>query len=318
MTVPSIKLNSGYNMPMLGFGTWQSKPGEVKQAVEDAIDAGYRHIDGARCYENEQEVGSAYKSKIDDGTVKREDLFIVSKLWDSSHHPDAVIPALKKTLCHLGLAYLDLYLIHWPISFKTSDQLCPTDENGRPLYDNDLDLADTWKKMEEAVKLGLTKSIGLSNFNSQQIDHILKNCTIKPANHQIELHPYFPQNKLVDFCKARGISVTAYSPFGSPTHPTAKPGDPKLLEEPKLIEIGKKYGKRPNHVILRWMIQRDLITIPKSVTKSRIIDNFNIWDFTLTAEEMNVVQSLDKGPAGRVNTELMFKESKGWPFGIEF
>jgi len=318
MSSPSLKLNNGLEMPMLGFGTWQSKPGEVRQAVMDAIDAGYRHIDGARIYENEAEVGEGYKAKMDDGTVKREDLFIVSKLWDNAHTPSEVVPALKNTLSDLGLTYLDLYLIHWPISFKPSEQLCPRDSNGQLMYDNEIDLADTWKEMEKCVALGLTKSIGISNFNTQQIENILKSCTIKPVTNQIELHPYFPQIKLVDFCKARDISITAYSPFGCPTHPTAKPGEPKLLEEPLLIEIGKKYGKRPNHVILKWLLQRDLITIPKSVTKSRIIDNFDVFNFTLTAEEMKQVESLDKGAAGRINTELAFKESKGWPFSIEF
>jgi len=315
---PTVKFNNGVEIPQLGFGTWQSKPGEVTAAVKDAIAAGYRHIDGARIYENEQEVGAGIKAKIDDGTVKREDLFVVTKLWDNAHHPDAVIPALKTSLKDLGLTYVDLYLIHWPIPLKPTTELIPRDKDGNIQYANEIDLADTWKKMEELLRLGLTKAIGVSNFNTEQLNHILKSATVVPATNQIELHPYFPQYKLVDFCKGKGISITAYSPFGCPTHPTAKPGDPKLLEEPKLVQIGKKYGKSPNHVILRWILQRGLITIPKSVTKNRIIDNFNVFDFTLTDEDMQAVQSLDKGAAGRINTELFLKESKGWPFGIEF
>jgi aldehyde reductase len=168
-----------------------------------------------------------------------------------------VLPSIKKTLSDLDLTYLDLYLIHWPVSFKNPkgiEDLFPVDSKGEPNYDNEIDLANTWKKMEECVSLGLAKSIGVSNFNSEQIENLLKKGTIKPANNQIEMHPYFIQTKLVNFCHSKGISVTAYSPFGCPTHPTAKPGDPKLLKEPKLIEIGKKYGKGPNHVILRWLV----------------------------------------------------------------
>jgi len=315
---PTLKLNDGHDIPVLGLGTWQSKPGEVTQAVSDAIEAGYRHIDGARIYQNEHEVGAGIKKKLDDGTVKREELFVVNKLWDNSHHPDAVLPAIKKTLGDLGLDYLDMYLIHWPISFEPVEELIPRDAEGKLRF-ADIDLAETWKKMEDLVRLGLTRSIGISNFNSQQIEHILKSATIKPATNQIEMHPYFNQTKLVEFCKARGISITAYSPFvcqGS--HPTSKPGDPMILDEPILTEIGKKYGKKSNHVILRWLIQKGVITIPKSVTKSRIIDNFAVFDFTLSDDDMKAVESLDKGAKGRVNTELDFKEHKGWPFGIEF
>jgi len=316
--VPALKLNDGREMLQLGLGTWQSQPGEVTKSVIIAIEAGYRHIDGARIYQNEPEVGAAIKAKIDDGTVKREELFVVSKLWDTAHRPDCVLPAIKKTLADLGLEYLDMYLVHWPMGLQPGEELVPRDANGDCLIDNETDLVDTWKKMEELVKLGLTKSIGVSNFNSEQLQKILDNSTIPPSNNQIEMHPYFTQKKLVEFCKQKGIAVTAYSPFGCPTHPTAKPGDPKLLEEPKLIEIGKKYGKGPNHVILRWLLQRGIITIPKSVTKSRIIDNFNVFDFTLTEEDLAEVESLDKGPAGRINTELFLKDSKDYPFNIEF
>jgi len=316
--VPNIKLNNGLNMPALGFGTWQSKPGEVAASVKIAIEAGYRHIDGALIYQNEPEVGEGIKTKIDDGTVKREDLFVVSKLWNNAHRPDCVLPAIKKTLSDLGLTYVDLYLVHWPMGLQPGEELVPRDANGKAIVDNETDLADTWKEMEKLVELGLTKSIGVSNFNSEQIEHILKNAKIPPATNQIEMHPYFIQTKLVEFCKKRGVSITAYSPFASPSHPTAKPGDPKLLDEPKLLEIGKKYGKGANHVILRWLIQKDVITIPKSVTKSRIIDNFNVLDFTLTEQDMKEVESLDKGAAGRINTDSFLAHSKDYPFNIEF
>jgi len=307
-------------MPALGLGTWQSKPGEVTQAVCWAIDAGYRHIDGARIYQNEPEVGAAIKAKIDDGTVKREDLFVTTKLWNNAHRPDCVLPACKKTLSDLGLEYVDMYLIHWPIGFRPGDELFPKDAEGTVIFDNETDLADTWKEMEKLVGLGLAKSIGVSNFNHKQLEHILKTATIPPANNQIEMHPYFPQQKLVEFCKKHNIAVVAYSPFGCPTHPASKPGDPKLLEEPKLIELGKKYGKGPNHVILRWLLQRGVITIPKSINKDRLTDNFNVFDFTITEEDMKIVESLDKGKAGRINVEILSDkvQSKDYPFNEEF
>jgi aldehyde reductase len=315
---PALKLSSGYNMPVLGLGTYQAdKKGEVKQAVIEAIEAGYRHIDGARVYENEKEVGAGIKAKIDDGTVKREDLFVVSKLWDTYHRPERVLTGIKKTLEDLKLEYLDLYLMHWPMALKPTDDddLFPKDAQGNFLVDNEVDFVDTWKQMEELVRLGLTKSIGISNFNSKQIERILENATIPPAVIQVEVHPYLPQKKLLEFCKKKGIKVTAYSPFGNPVLSKL---ETKLLEEPKLLELGKKYGKGANHIILKWLLQRELITTPKSVTKSRIIDNFNVFDFTLTDEEMKEIESLDKGPKGRVFQEDFLKTSKDYPFNIEF
>lgn len=233
----------------------QSKPGEVTASVIAAIEAGYRHIDAALIYQNEPEVGAAIKQKIDDGTVKRCDLFITSKLWSNSHRPDCVLPAIKQTLSDLGTDYLDLYLIHWPMGFQPGGKLIPTDKDGNALLDNETDLGDTWKEMEKLVELGLAKSIGVSNFSKGQIENILKIAKLPVSNNQIEMHPYFGQANLVEYCQGKGISVTAYSPFGCPDHPASKPGDPKLLEEPKLVEIGGKYGKGANHVILRWIVR---------------------------------------------------------------
>jgi len=316
-----MKLNTGHNMPALGLGTWLAKAkGEGSQAVIDAIDAGYRHIDTALIYENEVEVGAGIKAKIDDGTVKREDLFVTTKLWDTAHRPDCVLPACKKSLSNLGLDYVDMYLIHWPIGLRPGDDLFPKDAEGTIIYDNETDLADTWKEMENLVKLGLVKAIGVSNFNHKQLEHIIQKGTIPPAHNQIEMHPYFPNNKLVDFCKKHNITVVAYSPFGSPSHPALRAGYPKLLEDPRLTEVGKKYGKGANHVILRWLLQKGVSTIPKSSNKGRIIDNFNVFDFTLTEEEMKVVESLDMGKDGRTNIEIFSEkvQSKDYPFFEEF
>uniref|UniRef100_A0A336L7T8 CSON005660 protein n=1 Tax=Culicoides sonorensis TaxID=179676 RepID=A0A336L7T8_CULSO len=262
-----------------------SKVGEVTQAVKDAIDAGYRHIDCAHIYQNENEVGDAIEAKIADGTVKREDLFVVSKLWNTMHRPDLVRPALENTLKHLKLQYLDLYLIHWPMAYKEDGALFPEDANGKVIY-SDVDYLDTWKEMEKCVEAGLTKSIGVSNFNSKQLERLLAACKIKPVTNQVECHPYLPQNKLAAHHKTLGVVLTAYSPLGSPDRPWAKADDPKLMDTPKLVEMAKKYNKEVAQVLIRYQIEKGNIVIPKSVTKSRIISNANVFDFQLSKEDI--------------------------------
>jgi len=310
----TIRLNNGKEMPIFGLGTWKSKPGEVEQAVKDAIDAGYHHIDGAMVYENEVEVGAGIRAKIEDGTVKREDLFVVSKLWNTFHRPDLVEVGIRKTLKDLGLDYLDLYLIHFPFGWKEEEGLFPK-EGDKFLY-SEVDYVDTWKAMEELVGKGLAKSIGVSNFNSQQLERLLDTATIIPVTNQIECHPYLNQRKLIEFCKSKGITVTGYSPFASPDRPWATPDDPKLLDEPKLVEIGKKYNKSSAQVILRWVIQRDVIVIPKSVNKGRIAENFNIFDFELAPEDMDVIYQMDRNWRAVLLAHL--KDHKYYPFSIEF
>lgn len=313
--VPSVRLNSGYDIPIFGLGTWKSKPGEVEEAVKNAIDVGYRHIDGAHVYQNEPEVGSAINAKIAEGVVKREDLFLTSKLWNNSHRADLVVPALKKTLADLGTPYLDLYLIHWPMAFQEGESLFPQDADGKALY-SDSDYVDTWKAMEECVKLGLTKSIGVSNFNSEQLERVLKVATIKPATNQVEVHPYLNQTKLVAFCQEKGITITGYSPLGSADRPWAKPEDPKLLDDEKLIELGKKYEKTAAQVVLRWLIERQIIAIPKSVHKNRLIENMNIFDFTLSKEDIEYLNTFERN--GRTCHSNWDSHHKYFPFHIEF
>nr|CAH7752799.1 unnamed protein product [Callosobruchus chinensis] len=290
--VPKIKLNNGLEIPAFGLGTWKSKPGEVEQAVKDAIDLGYRHIDCAYVYGNEKEVGAALKAKLNDGTVKREDLWVTSKLWNAFHRPDLVEKALKESLKNLQLDYLDLYLIHWPVAYKEEGELFPRDANGKIIF-SDVDYVDTWKALEECVRKGLTKSIGLSNFNSKQIERVLSIATIKPVMDQVECHPYLNQKKLIEFCRSKNIAVTGYSPLGSPDRPWAKPEDPQLLDDPKLKQLADKYKKTPAQILLRYQVERGVITIPKSVTKSRLQQNIDIFDFSLSKEDVAYLDTFD-------------------------
>lgn len=289
---PKIKLNNGQEMPIVGLGTWGSPPGQVATAIKDAIDAGYRLIDGAHVYENEHEVGEGINAKINEGVIKREDVFVVNKVWNTSHRADTLRPALLHTLKQLNLSYLDLYLIHWPIAYKEGDNLFPNNAAGVLEY-SDADWLDTWKEMEKAVDDGLVKSIGVSNFNKRQVERLLDNCRIKPVTNQIECHPYLTQKKLSNFCYENGIIITAYSPLGSPNRPWVKTDDDVLLDEPKLKAIATKYNKDPAQILIRYQIQRGHIVIPKSVTKSRVISNFQVFDFKLAPADITDIESFE-------------------------
>lgn len=313
--VPNIKFYNGYEYPILGLGTWKSKPGEVTEAVKIAIDVGYRHFDCAHVYGNEEQVGEAISQKVKEGIVKREDLFITSKLWCTDHKKELVVPALKKTLENLGLEYLDLYLVHWPMGFKEGDEVFPLDGNMKMLP-SDSHYTETWAGMEECVGLGLARSIGISNFNHKQIETLLKVAKINPVNNQIECHPYLNQQRLIDYCFERNITVTAYSPLGSPDRPSAQPDEPVLLEEPLLKSLGEKYKKTPAQILIRYQIERGIPVIPKSVTKSRIESNFDVFDFIISKEDMAALNGLDRN--ARMVKFDMTDNHKDYPFNEEF
>ncbi|KAF7711829.1 hypothetical protein HF521_000840 [Silurus meridionalis] len=288
-------LNTGRKMPLVGLGTWKSEPGKVKQAVKWALQAGYRHIDCASIYGNESEIGEALQEMLGpDKAFKREDVFVTSKLWNTKHHAEDVEPALLNSLKELKLEYLDLYLIHWPYAFQQGDITFPRQEDGTLLYD-DIDYKVTWAAMEKLVEKGLVRAIGLSNFNSRQIDDVLSVANIKPTVLQVEGHPYLAQVDLLAHCRERGLVMTAYSPLGSPDRAWKRPDEPVLLEEPVISALAKKYNKSPAQIIIRWQTQRGVVTIPKSVTESRIKENLQIFDFTLEPDEMNSITALNKG-----------------------
>ncbi|KAH8869706.1 Aldo-keto reductase family 1 member B1 [Schistosoma japonicum] len=269
-----LKMNNGRSIPVIGLGTWNSPPGEVGAAVKKALEIGYRHLDCAYVYRNEAEIGEALENALNSLRLKREDIFITSKLWNTFFRPEHVRKACEETLKNLRLNYLDLYLIHWPVPLKHGGDLFPTDSNGQLCLDN-VPHEDTWKEMEKLVDEGLVKSIGLSNFNKRQIQNILEHCRIKPANLQIEIHANFPNIKLVEYAQSVGLTVTAYAPLGSPAH---SPGKVNLLTKPCVLEIAHRHKKTPAQVLLRYLLQRKLIVVPKSVTFKRIEENFqNVW-----------------------------------------
>lgn len=289
-----IKLSSGFDMPVIGLGTWQSKTGEVGSAVKAAIEAGYRHIDTAYIYRNEAAIGSALKEVLAEGKLRREDLFITSKLWQTRHHAEDVKPSLQESLDRLGVTYLDLYLIHSPLAFQRGPELLPKDEEGNVIFD-DVSYVETWKAMEACVDQGLVRSIGLSNFNSRQIQQIIDDCRIRPAVLQVEIHPYFQQEKLVNFCHERNIAVTSYSSFCSPGLVTRSGPLASLtvLDNECLQLVAGRHGKTVAQIVLRWLIQRNIIVIPKSVTPARIHENIQVFDFELSDVDMEEIKKID-------------------------
>lgn len=281
-TIPNFKLNTGAEIPAIGFGTWRSTEQEAYNAVIAALKAGYKHIDTAAVYGNEEIVGKA----IRDSGISRNELFITTKLWSTDHQ--RAEQALRESLKKLGVEYVDLYLMHWPVTMNGdgNDALFPTREDGsRDLIDpSKWSYLDTYLSMEKLLETKLTKAIGISNFSLDKVQVILDKANVVPAALQIELHPFLPQQELVDFCQSKGILVEAYSPLGSAGAP--------LLQTAQLQEIAAKYNTTPAAICISWSVWRKVVPLPKSVTPERIAANLKIVE--LSDEDGKAISNLHK------------------------
>jgi 2,5-diketo-D-gluconate reductase A len=268
MSIPNIELNDGHSIPQLGFGVFQIHPRDTAQAVSEALEVGYRHIDAAEMYGNEREVGEA----IRDSGLERGEVYVTSKLNNGFHRPDDARRAFDRTLGELGFDYVDLFLIHWPL---------PT------LYDGDF--VSTWRTLEEFPQDGRARSIGLSNFQVEHMERLAAETDTVPAVNQIELHPYLLNEEVRAYDEAHGIATEAWSPIAKG----------EVLDDPLVTEVAERVGRTPAQVVLRWHIQRGNIVFPKSVTPERIRENFEVFDFELEPGDIEKIARLDRGEAGR-------------------
>lgn len=263
-----VTLNNGLKMPQLGFGVWQVPDDEVTPAVSKALETGYRAIDTAKVYNNERGVGKA----LAQGNIPREELFITTKVWNSDQGYETTLKAFDESLDKLGLDYVDLYLIHWPT----------------PEFDT---YVETYKALEKLYNDGRVKAIGVCNFNIEHLQRLLDECDVKPVLNQVECHPYFQQNELKEFCAKHDIFVESWSPLNQ---------GGAVLNDEVVKQIAEQHGKTPAQVIIRWHLQSNAIVIPKSVTPSRIEENFNVFDFELGTEDMKKMDAINrnerKGP----------------------
>ncbi|HZY94716.1 MAG TPA: aldo/keto reductase [Candidatus Bathyarchaeia archaeon] len=255
-----VKLNNGVEMPVLGLGVYQSPPGRITQrAVSAALDIGYRHIDTARIYDNESDVGKALKQT----RVSRKEIFVTTKLWNSDQGHESTLHACNESLRRLGVSSLDLYLIHWPVPKLRTE---------------------SWKAMTELLKQGKCRSIGVSNFTIDHLEDLLKRADIVPAVNQVEFHPFLYQKKLLEYCRNKGIQLEAYAPLTRG----------ERLDHPVVLEVARKYAKTSAQVLIRWTLQHGIVVIPKSVKPERIRENSKVFDFNLSEADMRKLDSLNE------------------------
>ncbi|MBV8790230.1 MAG: aldo/keto reductase [Mycobacterium sp.] len=261
--------NGGGEIPALGFGTSLSDNTKTRNAVKTAVEVGFRHLDAAERYRNEAEVGAALKDLFADGTVRREELFVTTKLWNNNHRPERVRPALQASLSRLGLDAVDLYLVHTPFAFQPGDDQDPRHPDGAVIYDDGVTLAETWGAMENLVDEGLTRAIGLSDIDAKAVRKIVDTARIIPAVVEVEAHPYHPQWELHELHKTHGIVLLAFASLGHAL-------EPRLLDDELIVSIARRLGKTPAQVLLAWGIQRGSAVLTASVTPSRITENFDV------------------------------------------
>ncbi|KAK4116221.1 Aldo/keto reductase [Canariomyces notabilis] len=320
---PVIKLNSGYDMPQVGFGLWKVDNAVCADVVYKAIKAGYRLFDGACDYGNEVECGKGVARAIQEGLVKREELFIVSKLWNTFHDGDRVEPIVRKQLADWGLDYFDLYLIHFPVALEYVDPSVRYPpgwhyDGKSEIRPSKATIQETWTAMESLVDKGLSKSIGISNFQGQLIYDMLRYARIRPATLQIEHHPYLVQEELIKLAKREGIAVTAYSSFGPASflefnmkHATAMT---PLIEDEKIKAIAAKYNRPPSEILLRWATQRGLAIIPKTTREEIMKSNLRSVEFDLSQEDIDAISAFDRGIRFNQPSNY-FETDQLWIFG---
>jgi D-xylose reductase len=300
----TLQLPTGCSLPSVGLGLWKIPQTQTAAIVQSAIAAGYRHIDAACDYGNEAQAGDGIQQAIASGQCRREDLWVTSKLWNTYHRPEHVQAAIKRSLSDLKLQYLDLYLIHFPITLK----YVPIDRRYPPgwFYDPDaaaprmeldaVPIRETWAAMEELQHSGLCKHIGVSNFCIALIRDLLSYATIRPTVLQVESHPYLVQPKLLRYCQQENIAYTAFSPLGASSYlelGMAGPGD-SVLQQPVLQQLASKYAKTPAQIALRWGVQRGTAVIPKTSRPERLLENIDLFNFQLTADEMQQIEGMDR------------------------